>query len=116
MRTEMDRWLSVLRLLVWGERYVPADLMNGVSESPSRTRPASADTFHDVRLTARQCDVLRAAAAGKQNKIIAEDLGLSQHTVKLHMHHIITKLGVSNRTEATLWYLSNPNVTPGRKS
>lgn len=56
-------------------------------------------------MTERELQVLESAAQGKQNKIIAEELNLSQHTVKLHMHHVIAKLGVHNRTEAAIWYL-----------
>ncbi len=112
MKVEIDHWLSALRLLVCGERYIPADLIDlhhlphGACTGPS----APAD---EVNLTSRERQVLSSAAEGKQNKIIADDLSLSEHTIKLHMHHIIAKLGVSNRTEATLWYLSHrpsPNV------
>ncbi len=49
--------------------------------------------------------MLKSAAGGKQNKLIADELKLSQHTVKLHMHHVIAKLGVHNRTEAAIWFL-----------
>lgn len=41
---------------------------------------------------------------GNQNKIIAAALGLSEHTVKIHIHNIITKLGVHNRTEVVALY------------
>ncbi|MEI4260941.1 helix-turn-helix transcriptional regulator [Roseovarius sp. D0-M9] len=123
MGVEMDCWLSVLRLLVWGERYVPANLIDNAREAPAPATPSTPngqDRSHnaqqEVHLTAREREVLRAAAAGKPNKIIAEDLSLSQHTVKLHMHHIIAKLGVSNRTEATLWYLSQSQHASGRSS
>jgi hypothetical protein len=39
-----------------------------------------------------------------QNKIIAAALGLSEHTVKIHIHNIITKLGMHNRTEVVALY------------
>ena len=51
--------------------------------------------------------VLSCVAEGKQNKLIANRLGLSEHTVKLHIHHVIAKLGVNNRTEAAVWFLEN---------
>ncbi|MEM9634014.1 MAG: LuxR C-terminal-related transcriptional regulator, partial [Pseudomonadota bacterium] len=37
----------------------------------------------------------------------ADRLSLSEHTIKLHIHHIISKLGVSNRTEAAAIYLQS---------
>ena len=59
----------------------------------------------DFGLTERELQVLKAVSEGKQNKIIAEELSLSQHTVKLHMDHVMSKLGIHNRTEAAIWYL-----------
>ncbi len=55
--------------------------------------------------------MLELVSHGLQNKTIAAELSLSEHTVKLHMHHIIGKLGVRNRTEATVWFMEN-----GRKA
>nr|WP_269751662.1 response regulator transcription factor [Pseudophaeobacter flagellatus] len=60
-----------------------------------------------IRLTLREAEVLSCVAEGKQNKLIANRLGLSEHTVKLHIHHVIAKLGVHNRTEAAVWFLEN---------
>jgi len=114
MKVEIDTWLSTLRLLVCGERYIPADLidLHQLPHGPCASASAPAD---EVNLTSRERQVLRFAAEGKQNKIIANDLGLSEHTIKLHMHHVIAKLGVSNRTEATLWHLSQKRGPNGRR-
>lgn len=56
------------------------------------------------QLTKRENEILAKIALGNQNKIIAAALGLSEHTVKIHIHNIITKLGVHNRTEAVALY------------
>lgn len=128
MNVEVDCWLSVLRLLVWGEYYIPASLMAQVQQAPmlSPEIPApdpavarEADegdeaTVEKIHLTERELQVLGSAAEGKQNKIIADELNLSQHTVKLHMHHVIAKLGVHNRTEAAIWYLNQYAQAQGR--
>lgn len=60
-------------------------------------------------LTVRELEVLAMVARGHQNKIIAADLGLSEHTVKIHIHNIIRKLGVHNRTEAAAIYFEYVN-------
>lgn len=65
-------------------------------------------------LTVRELGILSRVARGQQNKIIAADLGLSEHTVKLHIHNIITKLGVHNRTEAAVLYLERANGATAR--
>jgi LuxR family maltose regulon positive regulatory protein len=52
-------------------------------------------------LSERELEVLRLLAAGKPNQAIAEDLYVSLSTVKKHVTHVLGKLGVTNRTEAT---------------
>ena len=54
----------------------------------------------NVRLTARELGVLRQLAAGKSNKEIANALGISDGTVKIHVTHVFSKLDVTSRTEA----------------
>jgi DNA-binding NarL/FixJ family response regulator len=112
MNLNVDAWLSVVRLLVSGECYFPEVLFSHEQPMPE-TPPQKTVSQHeitcsekadDIQLTARELQVLESAADGKQNKIIADELNLSQHTVKLHMHHIIAKLGVHNRTEAANWF------------
>ena len=47
-----------------------------------------------------EAEVLALAAAGKRNQAIAEDLVITQDTVKRHVTHILAKLGVANRIQA----------------
>ena len=53
-------------------------------------------------LTPRELDVLRLVVRGKTNREIGEALGLSSGTAKVHVEHIIAKLGVSDRTQAAV--------------
>lgn len=52
-------------------------------------------------LTAREVEVLRLIVKGRSNKEIANDLSIAEVTVKLHVGHILTKLRVNDRTQAT---------------
>lgn len=54
-------------------------------------------------LTERETHVLRHLALGKTNKEIAQTLFIGEQTVKSHVRHILSKLGVSSRTQAALY-------------
>ncbi|GAA1480841.1 response regulator transcription factor [Gordonia sinesedis] len=54
----------------------------------------------DTTLTPREIDVLRRVATGRSNRETAKDLHLSEMTVKSHLVHVFTKLGVRSRTAA----------------
>ena len=56
-------------------------------------------------LTMRELQVVKCAARGKTNKVIACELGLSEHTVKNYLFRAFEKLEVSNRVEL-LFYLT----------
>jgi DNA-binding NarL/FixJ family response regulator len=53
-----------------------------------------------IQLTAREMTVLRLLAAGNSNRQIADALGITDGTVKIHAAHLFAKLGVTSRTEA----------------
>lgn len=105
-------WVSMLRLLLAGSFVVPGDLIGPAAEPGRKPAPASQPPS-DRALTQRELEVLDRVAQGHRNKIIAEALGVSEHTVKLHLHHIITKIGVDNRTAAANWYLARGGAGEG---
>ncbi len=59
-----------------------------------------ADHAADDQLTAREVEVLRLIAEGNANKIIADQLSISEETVKFHVTNILSKLGARDRTHA----------------
>ncbi|MGN6551490.1 MAG: response regulator transcription factor [Pararhizobium sp.] len=105
----LDLWLAVVRLLLSGGEYFPVSLLQ--TEAP----PARSFSYGDFMrspgqsalegLTEREIEVLDLVSRGRQNKMIAAELNLSEHTVKVHLHNIISKMQVNNRTEAASIYL-----------
>lgn len=63
-------------------------------------------------LTPREHEVWALLADGLSNSQVAGRLGLSDNTVKFHLQHLFTKLGVKNRTEAALKYASARPTSP----
>ena len=79
-----------------------------VVEALSQLAPMRVVNAEGMRLlTKREEDVVRLVAEGLQNRDIAKELKLSEHTVKNYLFHIFDKLGVSSRVELVLYAVSN---------
>jgi DNA-binding NarL/FixJ family response regulator len=72
----------------------------GKKRIPPQVAAQLAEHLSDETLTEREVEVLRHVSAGESNKIIADELALSEHTVKGHLKNILAKLGASDRTQA----------------
>jgi DNA-binding NarL/FixJ family response regulator len=64
--------------------------------------PASRRTPWSAGLTAREVEVLRLVAQGRSNREIATELFIAEKTARNHVERVYAKLGVNNRTQATL--------------
>jgi DNA-binding NarL/FixJ family response regulator len=73
---------------------------SGKKRIPAQVAAQLAEHYSDEQLTAREVDVLRHIAGGNRNRDIAERLFISEETVKVHIKHIMEKLGASDRTQA----------------
>jgi DNA-binding NarL/FixJ family response regulator len=72
----------------------------GKKQIPQQIAAHLAEHFSDEALTEREVDVLRHVSGGNRNRDIAERLFISEETVKVHIKHIMEKLGASDRTQA----------------
>jgi DNA-binding NarL/FixJ family response regulator len=72
----------------------------GQKRVPSEVAVKLAEHMGEELLTERELDVLKQVALGKRNRQIAEELFISDETVKVHLKHIMEKLGVNDRTSA----------------
>ena len=81
--------VEVIRQVHAGKKRVPTEVATHLAEHMS-----------DESLTGREVDVLKHVAGGNRNRDIAERLFISEETVKVHIKHIMEKLGASDRTQA----------------
>lgn len=103
--------VAALRLVLSGGVYIPPALIGqrpatelSLNSALQQRSGAAADTQNSglSNLTKRQREVLTLLGNGKSNKAIARALGLSEHTVKIHISALFKALNVANRTEAAL--------------
>lgn len=87
---------------IWAGRQETNSLLEAFKNIPA---PSVVPTGDSPTLTARELQVVQYAAKGKTNRAIANDLSLSEHTVKNYLFRAFEKLGVSNRVEL-LFYLT----------
>lgn len=106
-----DDLLTTIRRVLRGESVLGGEIaaraLQHLTAQPAR-RPGPPPE----RLTPRERDVLALVIEGQTNRQIAKRLSLSVGTVKIHVEHIIAKLGVSDRTQAAVraveWELLSP--------
>ena len=109
--TPLDQGLAMSLLRSLGEEQAAAQAARPHTESTT-VEPIS--TSLPNPLTPRETEVLERLASGKTNRQIAQELHLSLSTIKRHLEHIISKLKVSDRTQAAVKAVELGLVSPGR--
>lgn len=74
---------------------------------PKSAHPLLKQTARKDELSQREMEVLTCIASGLTNSEISEQLVISRNTVGFHIKSIFAKLGVNNRTEATVWFFKH---------
>ncbi len=83
--------IDTIRVVHSGKRRVPTEIATQIAEHVA-----------DDALSEREIEVLRCVSAGKSNKLIANELDISEDTVKSHMKSILPKLDACDRTHAVM--------------
>jgi DNA-binding NarL/FixJ family response regulator len=115
--TPLDQGLAMKLLRNIGEEASAQDNARPLTQtSTSGGGPAASASTMVNPLTPRETEVLGHIASGKTNRQIAQRLHLSLSTVKRHLERILSKLGVSDRTQAAVRAIELGVVSPdGRK-
>jgi len=100
IRIFLDERESLLDLLPKARQAAPelVDAIMGIQQSESNSHPSPLDQLIDP-LSEQEMRVLDLIVAGKSNREIADELVISVGTAKWHVHNILQKLGVSNRSQ-----------------
>jgi DNA-binding NarL/FixJ family response regulator len=109
--------IAAVRLMMVGGVYLPPEPMceqslslaaqrtrqsNNCATQPEEMRELGVHSRVEPALTVRELDVVKFLREGRQNKVIAFELGISERTVKVHLYNIMKKLQVSNRTQVAV--------------
>lgn len=81
--------MDIVRQVHSGKRKIPAVIAAHLAEH-----------YSDEALTEREVEVLQQVAGGNRNRDIADKLFITEETVKVHIKHIMEKLGAADRTQA----------------
>ena len=96
-----EQLLAAIRTVAAGDALLsPAVTTRVIREFTRIPRPAPPDGLDE--LTAREREVLRLLADGRSNAEIAQDLFISETTVKTHVTHVLQKLGLRDRVQAVV--------------
>ena len=105
---EADHLIDAIRSVYYGETYIQpsmaSDLIYAINKSPYKTVKKR---FAQNDLTPREIEVLLLIADGLNNKEIADELYISEKTVKNHVSNIFKKLDVADRTQAAIYVFKN---------
>src|SRR5690606_34615499 len=70
-------------------------------------KPQKSPTSSLESLTGREREIIELIAQGMSNKLIARALDISDGTVKVHVKHLLKKLGLRSRVEAAVWMVNH---------
>jgi DNA-binding NarL/FixJ family response regulator len=109
--TEISRCLErgacayIFKSIDWADlgaavRQVAAGAFVCLGALAMQTAAVPARNGNGAGLSGREVEILQGVAKGMSNRAIAQELWLSDQTVKFHLHNVYRKLGVANRTEA----------------
>lgn len=104
--------IRAVRTVAAGDAWLDPSVTGRVLTTYRQAAPLASSAALDTELTPRELDVIKLMARGRTNAEIAEDLFISEVTVKSHVGHIFTKLGLRDRAAAIVYAFDNGFVSP----
>jgi two-component system nitrate/nitrite response regulator NarL len=101
-----DALKQSLLLVMLGEKVLPTDLVRILVDGCELRIPNNGETVA-ADLSPREKRILSCLAHGRPNKVIANELNITEGTVKVHIKAVFKKIHARNRTEAAIWALNH---------
>jgi len=108
--TSPDLLIKTVLGVFRGESFISPSLTAKMMAEFNRLTSITTRNANPQGLTRREVDVLRLLALGNNNRTIAQELFISEKTVKNHLTNIFQKLGVGDRTQAAIYAVKNKIV------
>jgi DNA-binding NarL/FixJ family response regulator len=108
-----EQLISAVRVVARGEALLAPRITRRLIAEFSRARRPGVPPDRLDGLTARELDVLKLVARGLSNAEIAGELYVAETTVRTHLGHILTKLGLRDRVQAVVLAYETGLVRPG---
>lgn len=105
----LPEMISHLRMLLKNNMYLSHFVEKPKEVQQQVTQEMTKQMLQGEMLTTRENEILQLILQGKSNKLIAEELAISENTVKTHVRNILSKFAVCNRTELISLMLQNRN-------
>lgn len=99
--------LESLNLVILGEKVFPSRLAVLLCGRNWALRSHQSPMPCDVPLSERELEIVCRLTEGLPNKVIANEMDITEATVKVHLKTILKKLGLCNRTQAAIWAVQN---------
>ncbi len=107
--------VQAIRVVAAGEAMLAPSITRRLLDKYAGKLPSGEEPVPDAlhQLTEREVEVLKLVARGLSNSEIAADLFVSETTVKTHVGHVLTKLGLRDRVQAAVYAYESGLVRPG---
>lgn len=101
-----DELVEVIRAVHHGEARLHPDITRKLMEQVSQSQNQTQETASQ-ELTERELDVIRLVATGRNNREIAQQLFISEKTVKTHISNLLGKLNLEHRTQLAIYAIKH---------
>jgi DNA-binding NarL/FixJ family response regulator len=108
-----DQLVTGIRMVSQGEALLAPSVTRRLIEEFSRTAPRTETPAALDELTPRELEVFKLLARGLSNAELAEELVVSETTVKTHVARVLMKLGVRDRVQAVVLAYESGLISPG---